>query len=223
MIPLRDLNPSRTFPIINYLLIVVNIFVFLSELTLGKHLGQFVAQFGVIPLRFVEDIHMHRFDIGTFLPFGSSMFLHGGWMHLLGNMLFLYIFGDNVEDQFGHVPYVLFYFVAGFVAAGTQVYISPHSAVPMVGASGAIAGVLGAYVCMFPTAKVSTLVPIFIFLQIVELPAFLFLGFWFLVQILSGLMALGIGADAGGVAWWAHIGGFAVGIVSFSFLRKKRR
>jgi len=182
-----------------------------------------IVQLGVVPERFVMDIHMHRLDIGTFLPFASSMFLHGGWMHLLGNMLFLYIFGDNVEDKFGHVAYVCFYFAAGFVAAGTQVYISPHSAVPIVGASGAIAGVLGAYVCMFPTVKVSTLVPIFIFFQIIELPAFVFLGFWFLLQIFSGLMALGIGADAGGVAWWAHIGGFAVGVVSFPFLRKKRR
>jgi len=223
MIPLRDINPSRTFPFINYMLIVTNIVAFIFELTLGRHLGQLIFQFGVIPLRFVEQVQMHDFGIGSFLPFLSSMFLHGGWLHLFGNMLFLYIFGDNVEDKFGHFAYLAFYFLAGFAAAGTQVYIAPHSQVPMIGASGAIAGVLGAYVFMFPTARVSTLIPIFFFFQIVELPAFIFLGLWFLMQIFSGMLALGIGADAGGVAWWAHIGGFAVGAVSFPFLRKGRR
>ena len=143
-------------------------------------------------------------------------------MHLIGNMLFLYIFGDNVEDKFGHLKYLFFYIMAGLAASLTQTFMSPNSEIPMVGASGAIAGVLGAYVFMFPTAKVVTLIPIFFFFQIVELPAFIFLGVWFLMQIFSGLMSLGIGADAGGVAWWAHIGGFGLGVILFPFLRKPK-
>lgn len=143
-------------------------------------------------------------------------------MHLIGNMLFLHIFGDNVEDKFGHFRYFVFYILAGVVAALTQVFISPYSEVPMVGASGAIAGVMGAYVFMFPRAKVATLIPLFIFFQIIELPAYIFLGIWFLIQIYSGMMELGIGADAGGVAWWAHIGGFAMGSALLPFMRKIR-
>jgi hypothetical protein len=150
------------------------------------------------------------------------MFLHGGWMHLIGNMLFLHIFGDNVEDKFGHFRYIVFYFLAGIAAALAQIFISPVSEIPMIGASGAIAGVMGAYVFMFPRAKVATLVPLFMFFQIVELPAFIFLGIWFVIQIYSGLLQLGIGADAGGVAWWAHIGGFAMGAVLLPFMRKAR-
>ncbi len=224
MIPLRDTNPTRTFPFITYALVIANIIVFLFEVTLGKHLSLFVSEFGVVPARFVEEIHSARIDVGTFLPFLSSMFLHGGWFHLLGNMLFLHIFGDNVEDEFGHFTFLLFYIFAGIVAAGTQVYFSPASQIPMVGASGAIAGVMGAYVFMFPRAKIATLIPIiFFFFKIVDLPAFIFLGFWILLQVLSAVMDLGIGADAGGVAVWAHIGGFAAGAMSFPFLRKKRR
>jgi membrane associated rhomboid family serine protease len=224
MIPLRDTNPTRTFPFITYALIIANILVFFFEVTLGKHLNLFVSEFGVVPARFVDEIHTAKIDVGTFFPFLSSMFLHGGWLHLLGNMLFLHIFGDNVEDKFGHFTFLLFYLFAGFVAAGTQVYMSPASQVPMVGASGAIAGVLGAFVFMFPRAKIATLIPIiFFFFKIIDLPAFVFIGFWFLLQVLSAVMALGIGADAGGVAWWAHIGGFAVGAISSPFLRKNRR
>ena len=181
-----------------------------------------ILHLGLVPYNFVDDIQQMQISLGTILPLFSSMFLHGGWMHLIGNMLFLYIFGDNVEDRFGHLKYLVFYFIAGITAAATQIYMFPNSEVPMVGASGAIAGVLGAYVFMFPTAKVLTLLPIFFFFQLIELPAFLFLGIWFIMQILSGMFALGIGADAGGVAWWAHIGGFVAGIVLFPFLRKRR-
>lgn len=223
MIPLRDKNPSSTIPVVNYVLIVANVVVFLFEETLGRHAEAFIVNFGLVPGRFFDDIASADIHIRTFLPFLTSMFLHGGWWHLIGNMLFLYIFGDNVEDQFGHVRYLLFYMIAGIGAAGTQTFINSGSDVPMVGASGAIAGVLGAYVFMFPKAKIATLIPLFIFFQVIELPAFLFLGIWFLMQMFSGLMSLGIGADAGGVAWWAHIGGFAVGVVSIPFLRKSRR
>ena len=222
MIPLRDANPSRTIPFINYFLIAANVVVFLFELSLGRHLDQFIYRFGVVPARWIEEVEMMRISLSTVLPFFSSMFLHGGWLHILGNMLFLYIFGDNVEDRFGHLKYLFFYILCGLAAAFTQVYINPSAEVPMVGASGAIAGVLGAYVFMFPTAKVATLIPIIFFFQIVELPAFLFLGIWFLIQIFSGMMALGIGADAGGVAWWAHIGGFGAGAIMIPFLKKRR-
>ena len=220
MIPLRDTNPSKTIPFVNYILIIVNVVAFLLEWSLGKFTNEAVIHLGLIPARFFSDVHTLHVSAMTFVPFLSSMFLHGGWLHLLGNMLFLYIFGDNVEDRFGHFRYVVFYVVAGLAAAATQVYINASSEIPMVGASGAIAGVLGSYVCMFPKAKVTTLIPIFFFFQIVELPAYIFLGLWFVMQIFSGMMSLGIGADAGGVAWWAHIGGFAAGAVLFGFLRK---
>jgi rhomboid family protein len=223
MIPLRDTNPTRTVPFVNYLLIAVNVVAFFFELSLGKHLGEFVYSFGVVPVRVFEDFASGHVHTVTVLPFFTSMFLHGGWMHLIGNMLFLYIFGDNVEDRFGHARYFLFYVVAGIAAAATQVVINSSSDAPMVGASGAIAGVLGAYVLMFPGARVLTLIPLFIFFQVVELPAFVFLGIWFLLQILSGMMALGIGADAGGVAWWAHIGGFVVGAIAVPLLGRSYR
>lgn len=222
MIPLRDANPSRTIPFMTYALIAANVVVFLFELSLGRNLNHMINLFGVVPHRVVTDIAHGHPGVGTFLPFLSSMFLHGGFLHLIGNMLFLYIFGDNVEDQFGHMPYVLFYLVAGFAAAATQVYVNHASAMPMVGASGAIAGILGAYVLMFPTARIVTVIPMLLFFPIVEIPAFLFLGLWFLMQIMSGMLALGIGGDAGGVAWWAHIGGFCVGAIMVPFLRKRR-
>jgi len=222
LIPLRDTNPSETVPFVNYTLIGMNALAFFYELSLGSHLNAFIFDFGVIPAQFLSDLKSMELGVGTFLPIFSSMFLHGGWFHFLGNMLFLYIFGDNVEDKFGHGRYLFFYFAAGIAAALTQVYINPSSEVPMVGASGAIAGVLGAYIFMFPTARVATLIPIFIFFQVVELPAFLFLGIWFLMQAVSGVFSLGIASDGGGVAFWAHIGGFAAGAILFPFLRKRR-
>ena len=223
MIPLRDNNPSRTFPFVNYMLIVVNVIVFLYEVSVGRHLSEFIREFGLVPERFISSLHAGYFGPDTFSPFLTSMFLHGGWLHLLGNMLFLFIFGDNVEDKFGHGRYLAFYFMAGLAAAAVQVHFNKESTLPMVGASGAIAGVLGAYVLMFPTAKVLTLIPIFIFLKFVELPAFIFLGLWFLMQVFSGVLSLGIGADAGGVAWWAHIGGFAMGALSVPIFKKGGR
>ena len=222
MIPLRDSNPSRTIPFVNYTIIGLNVLVFLLELSLGRHLDRFIFQFGIVPARFMSDLKLLQIEVPTIVPFFTSMFLHGGFWHLIGNMWFLHVFGDNVEDRFGHVKYLVFYCTAGLAAASTQIYIAPSSEVPMVGASGAIAGVLGAYVFLFPMARVVTLIPVFLFMQVVELPAFIFLGIWFLMQIFSGVMSLGIGADAGGVAWWAHIGGFAAGAVLFPFLRKPR-
>jgi membrane associated rhomboid family serine protease len=219
MIPLRDANPSRTVPFITYLLIVANFLAFFFELSLGKFLNDLFARFGLIPALWLADVkslHLH-----TIYPLFTSMFLHGGWMHLLGNMLFLFIFGDNVEDKFGHFRYLIFYFLAGLAAAFTQIYFNASSEAPMVGASGAIAGIMGAYVFLFPKARITTLIFIIIFIKIIELPAYLFLGLWFLMQILSGVLSLGIGGDAGGVAWWAHIGGFAIGALAVPVMRKR--
>ncbi len=213
MIPLRDSIPSRTYPTVNTFLVLVNGLVFLYEAFLGSGLDEFIRTFGVVPLRYFylrEAYPSEIFD--SFLPFFTSMFLHGGWLHVMGNMLFLWIFGDNVEDRLGHARYLLFYIVCGVAAAFTQVYTHPSSGVPMVGASGAIAGVMGAYLLLYPRARILTLVPIFFFVSFIEIPAILFLGFWFLLQFFSGLFSLGVGVETG-VAWWAHIGGFMAGLL----------
>lgn len=222
MIPLRDANPSRTVPFVTYGIIAVNVLVFLFELAMGSQVGGLFMEFGVVPYRVSASLGDGGIDPGAWLSFGTSMFLHGGWMHLIGNMLFLHVFGDNIEDRCGHGRFVLFYLLAGAAAAATQVAVHPSSEMPMVGASGAIAGVLGAYVILFPRARVLTLLPIVIFFQLIELPAYLFLGLWFLMQIASGVLSLRIGADAGGVAWWAHIGGFLSGALFLPFLRRAR-
>ena len=219
MIPLRDAVRSRTFPFVNYLFIALNIGVFLFEYSLKGFSNDFVSRFGLTPALWLDDVRaMH---VHAAIPLFTSMFMHGGWMHLLGNMLFLFIFGDNVEDAFGHFRYLIFYVLVGFAAAFTQIYFNAASEIPMVGASGAIAGILGAYLFLYPRAKIKTFVPlIFIFFKIIDLPAYLFLGIWFILQVISGIMGLGIAGDAGGVAWWAHIGGFVAGAISFSFFRK---
>ncbi len=222
MIPLRDVNPSRTIPVVNYSLIALNAAVFFFELSLGgRGVNGLVASFGLVPARLTDALAVRDIGLVTILPAFTSMFLHGGWMHIIGNMLFLWVFGDNVEDRFGHLRYGIFYIISGLSAAFLQVWMNPDSTVPMIGASGAIAGVLGAYVVMFPRAKVVTLIPIIFFFPIVEIPAFLFLGIWFLMQMISGYFSLGLGGDAGGVAWWAHIGGFGAGLVLSPFFRKR--
>ncbi len=221
MIPLKDTNPSRTTPFITYIIIGLNVVVFGFEFLLGDYQSELFYYFGVIPARLTASADYEFSGIFSFFTVFTSMFLHGGIMHLIGNMLFLYVFGDNVEDRLGHFKYIFFYLLAGVAAALTQVFIAPESEVPMIGASGAIAGVLGAYVFLFPRARISTLIPLFIFFQVIELPAFLFLGIWFAMQMFSGMMSLGIGGDAGGVAWWAHIGGFAAGAALLPLLKKR--
>lgn len=219
MIPLRDANPSNTVPIVNYTLIAVNAGAFVLQVSQGSAYDELILQNGIVPARLLAS----GVDGGEWLTLVTSMFLHGGWMHFLGNMWFLHIFGDNVEDHLGHTRYGIFYLLSGIAAGMTQVAFSPSSGVPMVGASGAIAGVMGAYVLTYPRAKIATLVPIIVFLQVIELPAFLFLGLWFLLQVFSGINSLGLGADAGGVAWWAHIGGFAAGALLLLLARGRRR
>ncbi len=210
--PLRDSVPSSRPPVVNVLLVVACAAVFLFELSLGPYLERFVRVYGFVPARF---FHLLAVKGGAKLALesvGLSMFLHGGWLHLIGNMWFLWIFGDNVEDVLGHLPYLIFYLGCGAAAAVGQALIAPYSTVPMVGASGAIAGVLGAYLVWFPWARVKTLVFLGIFFTVTELPAPLFLVLWFVVQFFSGTLALAsAGPAAGGVAWFAHVGGFLAG------------
>jgi len=210
VIPIRDIQERHSFPAVNIALIAVNLGFFFYELHLGSALDGFLRSAAFVPRQF--------FEPGGFLGDGRaallSMFLHGGWAHLGGNMLYLWIFGDNVEDRVGHVGYVFFYLFCGFAATLAHALANPDSPVPAIGASGAIAGVLGAYLVMFPRARVITLIPLGFFLRLTELPAILVLGMWFLLQLLNGSASLaGAGAVGGGVAWWAHIGGFAAGVV----------
>ncbi len=220
MIPLRDSIRSQTFPIINISLIIVNVLIFFLELSLGQDLGAFIYTFGVIPAEFTSAFTGSGSATFAIVPLFTSMFLHAGWFHLLGNMLFLWIFGDNVEDMMGHRRYLLFYILCGLGATATHIVFAPYSEIPVVGASGAIAGVLGAYILLFPHSRVLTLIPIF-FLHLVEVRAFIFLGIWFVMQFFSGLFSIG-GPAVGGVAWWAHVGGFATGtILLFPFKRRR--
>lgn len=218
MIPLRDTVPSSRFPIVTLCIIGVNVLVFLAEINLSPWaLEDAFRTWGVVPLRFTHP----RLPV-NYLTLLSSMFLHGGWMHIIGNMWSLWIFGDNVEDRMGRGGFLLFYLLSGLAAGAVHIVTNPASTVPTVGASGAIAGVMGAYLLLYPHATVVTLIPIFFFLQVVELPAVLFLGFWFVTQLFSGTLSLAAaGAQAGGVAWWAHIGGFVVGFLWAVPLRRR--
>jgi len=223
MIPLRDRNPSGSFPGVTLLLILINVFVFLYEVQLGPGLNAFLARNALVPAAVTGSLRYGSITFtDTVAPFFTSMFLHGGWLHLITNMWFLWIFGDNVEDVLGKIRYVLFYLLCGLAAALTHFLIQPGSTLPVVGASGAIAGVLGAYAVLFPGARVVTLVPVFFFLQVIELPALLILGLWFVLQILSGSIAVAGPASAGGVAWWAHVGGFLAGMVLVLVMRPRK-
>ena len=220
MIPLRDDIPTKSFPFITVLLIAANIAVFFTQLSQGAGGGEFVHTLGVVPVEITRGI-----DSGTGrevtpeLTLFTSMFLHGGFLHLGGNMLFLWIFGNNVEDSTGPVRFLLFYFLAGLAAAATHIALHPDSRVPMIGASGAVSGVLGAYFLLYPRARVLTLIFFGFFLQTALVPAGFFLGFWFLLQFLSGW--IGSGASSEGVAWFAHVGGFLAGIPLLLLFKKR--
>jgi len=220
MIPIRDRNPSGTFPYVTIGIIVINILIFLYELSLGSGLGEFIMKFGVVPLK--VSYYSQASDltfINTFFPFISSMFLHGGFVHLIGNMWFLWIFGDNIEDKLGHFKFIAFYFLCGIIASSVHVFFNSQSNVPCVGGSGAIAGVLGAYMVTFPRARVVTIVPLFVFIQVMELPAIVVLGFWFVIQFFNGAATITASTSGAGVAWWAHIGGFAAGVIILYIIR----
>jgi membrane associated rhomboid family serine protease len=208
-IPIKDLNPRRTYPVINTLLILSNVIVFLYQITLPPHQYQaFVLANATIPNHIRLALNGHGSLEVAFLPILTSMFLHSGFMHIAGNMLFLWIFGDNVEDYFGHLPYLLFYLACGIGSGLAHIIFNYHSPLPALGASGAISGVMGAYIVLYPRARVLTLVFIFF----IPIPAFIILGYWFLLQFLAGITSVGAAAT-GGVAWWAHIGGFLMGML----------
>lgn len=222
MIPLRDSVPARTWPVVTYGLIGANVWVFLYEVTLGPDLDPFLRAWGFVPARYFLLAEVPGAWTERYLPLVTAMFLHAGWGHLLGNMVYLWIFGDNVEDRLGHVRYLAFYVLTGVGAGLVHAFLYPASTVPTVGASGAISGVLGGYFVLFPRARVLALVPlVFFYVEVVELPAVLYLGFWFLMQLLSGTFAL-LAGEAGGVAWWAHAGGFVVGMVLARLVRRRR-
>jgi membrane associated rhomboid family serine protease len=220
MLPLSDHNPRRTVPVVNYLLVAVNVLVFFWELSLGPSIERELMLISFVPARFWAA----PFYPPNLVRILVSMFLHGGWLHLGGNMLYLWIFGDNVEDRLGHFKYVIFYLLCGFVATMSHAIANPDSRLPSIGASGAIAGVLGAYIVLFPKARVTTLIPIFVFITIRELPAVLVLGLWFVLQFFVGVASIGASPDAtGGVAVFAHIGGFVAGMVLVVLMGGLRR
>jgi membrane associated rhomboid family serine protease len=214
MIPLRDVVPSRTVPVVTIAIIAISTAAFLYELSLGRDLDPFLARFGLVPARF------------SLLALVTSMFLHGSVLHLGGNMLYLWIFGDNVEDRMGHGRFIAFYLLCGAGAALAQTAMGPDSPVPMVGASGAIAGVMGAYFVLYPRSKIVTLLPPILVIRLVEVPAIFFLGLWFLLQRVSGLgsiAATSSGLAAGGVAFWAQVAGFVVGASGVVLLKRPER
>ena len=230
MIPIRDTVPSRNYPVVNNIIIGVNILVYLVEIGQGGDLDRFIYIYGLVPARYsISRVSSYFGANQQIFSLFSFMFLHGGFWHLLGNMWSLYIFGDNVEDRFGHIRYLLFYLLCGITSGLCHLLFNLHSNVPTIGASGAIAGIMGAYFILYPHAKVLTLIPIIIIPYFIEIPAFLFLGIWFVLQFLN--LAGGHG-NISGIAWWAHIGGFIFGIIflkifllapSFSFTAKLRR
>src|SRR5579862_7832753 len=230
MIPIRDDQPRYSTPYVTYFIIGLNILVFLFELSIGaqgrRALNAFVFQFGVVPLHFERALagSTHYTLPGTLPTIFTSMFLHGGWLHIIGNMWFLWIFGDNIEDYLGHFRYLIFYLVSGFVAAVAHILLNAGSNLPTVGASGAIAGVMGAYFVLYPRARVLTLVPLIIFFTFWWLPAWLMLGYWFIIQFLMGAATsiAETSQNQGGVAVWAHVGGFVAGILLIKLMPERR-
>src|SRR3954465_8121927 len=213
MLPLRDVIPSRTTPYVTVTIIILNALAWFYEVSMPREqLSVFLQLFGVVPA---------AFSAPTLL---TSMFLHGSWSHVIGNMWYLWIFGDNVEDRLGHGRFVVFYLLCGIAAAFGQIVLDPESTLPMIGASGAIAGVMGAYFVLYPQSRVLTLIPLIIFWEIIELPAIMLLGFWFLMQLFSaGAIAVTASSAGGGVAFMAHVAGFIMGMVAVFAFRKKQQ
>ena len=224
MLPLRDDIPSSRFPIATLSIIALNVVVFLHELRLGPNLEEMLLNFAIIPARYTQPEIARLFDFSQqVFAFFSSMFLHGGWIHLLGNMWTLWIFGDNVEDRLGRSKFVILYLASGVAAAMLHIFTNADSPVPTIGASGAIAGIMGAYFRFYPHARVETMIPPFIFGPTFVLPAVLFLGWWFFLQFFNGAISLGTtGEGFSGIAWWAHVGGFLFGFGACLFARRTR-
>ncbi len=225
MFPLRDTIRSTRLPVVTWVLIAINVIVFLYESSLSPaELERLINLYGMVPARITAGAGQLAGDPLALFSLLSHMFLHAGWAHILGNMWTLFIFGDNVEDKMGPVRYTVFYLLGGLVAALAQILISPESRLPSVGASGAVAAVLGAYFIMYPRARVTSLVPLLFIPWFVDVPAILYLGFWFITQLFSGLITLGVpgGVEVGGVAWWAHIGGFVFGMLLHRLFIQRR-
>ncbi len=240
MIPLKDENPTEIVPYVTIGLIVVNVLIFFfvgpaigakikllvmyhGRLVLLKGSQALAYVYGFIPYELFQGKELTpQYHVPVLVTLFACMFLHGGLLHLGGNMLYLWIFGNNVEDELGHVPFIIFYILCGLVASLAHAVLTPSSRIPMIGASGAISGVLGAYAIRFPWARIKTLIFLFFFITVVDIPALFFLGFWFLFQFMSGTAALGSGVSSG-VAWFAHVGGFVAGMVFFRFFPKRKR
>ncbi len=224
MIPIRDTIPRQHFPFAVWALVAVNVYVFIRELALPPDsTEQFIYLFGLVPARFTHPDWAARVGFPhTYWPFLSTMFLHGGWLHIIGNMWVLWIFGDNVEDRMGPVRFLIFYLLCGLAAGVVHVLTNPGSRVPAVGASGAIAGVMAAYFVLFPRARIVAMFPILFYPVFFQVPAFLYLGFWFLTQFFSGTLAIATHREVSGIAWWAHIGGFGAGILTFALFLRPR-
>jgi membrane associated rhomboid family serine protease len=215
MFPLKDDIPAKRFPVVNVVLIGINVVVFILQLASGPHIEHVIMRFGFVPARFNSMYYATVF---------TSLFLHGSLFHLLANMWMLWIFGDNVEDCMGRLRYLVFFLLCGIASVIAQAISNPTSTLPLVGASGAISGVLGAYFLTYPRARILTLVPIFILFYLIDIPAFIFLGFWFLMQFISGYASMFVeqGAARGGIAWWAHVGGFGAGVLLVHFFRQEK-
>ncbi len=216
MIPIRDENPTHETPIVTYLFILVNVFVFIFQTMFGVEATTMTYEFALVPSRFLANV-----SLGNVLNIFTSMFMHAGLAHIIGNMLYLWIFGDNVEDAMGKGRYFVFYILGGIVASLTHIFTNPNSTIPTVGASGAIAAVLGAYLILYPRQRVVTLIPLGFFMRLTMLPASIVLGMWFVLQFFQGVMTLG-GPDVGGVAFWAHIGGFVTGVALANLFKQPR-
>ena len=219
MFPYKDDNPSNTFPVVTITIIVLNIVVFVLQMLSSADGRQIVYAYGAIPHNIVtmqatQPIHP------TFTLF-TSMFMHGGLFHIFGNMLYLWIFGNNIEDRLGHIRFILFYLFCGIAAAVSHALITPSSTVPMIGASGAISGVLGAYLLLFPYARIHTVIFLGFFVQTIKVPALIVIGFWAIIQIVSGLTAQVI-QNQGGIAWFAHVGGFIAGLFTIKLWQPRR-
>jgi len=209
MIPIRDTIKSRTIPILVFIILFLNAFGFLLEIS-SKNIESLIMTFGFVPQNFFFN-SVSNDPVGKFLPLLTSLFLHGGFLHFFGNMLFLWVFADNVEDRLGKIKFILLYFGSGIIASLSQGVMMIHSKIPMIGASGAIAGILGAYLILFPHSRIVTFIPVFIFPLFIEIPAPFFLLYWFLMQFLNGALAVS-NMEWANTAWWAHIGGFLCGV-----------
>ena len=224
MIPIKDTIPHIGIPWITWAIILLNGIIFIYEISIPKDiLEEFFYLFGLVPARYSypQWALIHGLSPSDYLPFLTNMFLHAGWLHIIGNMWFLHLFGSSVEDRMGHIRFLTFYILTGLAANIIFYILDIHSKIPEFGASGAIAGVMGAYILMFPRAQILTLIPIFLFPFFVNLSAIFYIGFWFLIQLLSGTLSF-TSQNTGGVAWWAHVGGFIAGMIFLPLFRNRR-